>query len=750
MALGITILFLIFTPFLAFNLFIDPYSVFFNCMKNVYFEPNKRYLKVKYLINNPKKFDSFIFGSSRANYIDPEKIKEANYFNMTYSAGIPKDHMKDLRIMARKGVKIKNLIIGLDFLSLLYVPELEENDLLRQPYPESIHEYYDFIKKYLFYLPDKSVIKLMTTKGIIDRTGIFTNGILALRPYDVMIDTKVKFYNARQGFTIPSSSYDRNSRVNIAIPEIKEIIDFAKANHVNIKFFINPVHYTTYLNLNLDKYFEALRELAKITDFYDFSGLNSVCTDNMYFEEPSHFRLKTGDLIISRLFNEQNPAIPADFGRFVNSQNIDSQILYHKKIFDEFFESIKLERNTWLNLDLKKLKKTSEHNLIKLNTINSLNTNILKEPFQITTPWIKLNISITETGKKNGIQDVFVMIDDRIAAPVSYSIKSDSNRISVFDSLQSEGYNITIPTKDLEDGLHTVILGAFSKNRTHYSISEKEYSFSVYHNKTIPYVRNLDTLTSTAPFQLNRINGIAENEFNLVGNSGFLHLSGRAYDTDGQSASGGIILTIDGNSYPMHIAIDPPVKAELFVFSGMLSNEWAITVPLNDQNREKHELSFHVINKESTGYYKTNVTKTLLNIESLGDNELNSLEINPNGTQCFIDMFNGSRIDPAKKPIRVNGETITVSGWAVDHPAKKPANKVLIDIDGRLFRTNYGSDRPDVAKAYKQNNYRKSGWKTEIPVCLLKPGKHVLSLKIISNNSKSFYSIDNQIVFITE
>jgi len=51
----VIIAFLIITsPIWYFNIIIDPYSVFLKNVKNTFVEPNKRFLKVDHIVNNPE------------------------------------------------------------------------------------------------------------------------------------------------------------------------------------------------------------------------------------------------------------------------------------------------------------------------------------------------------------------------------------------------------------------------------------------------------------------------------------------------------------------------------------------------------------------------------------------------------------------------------------------------------------------------------------------------------------------------
>jgi len=84
-------------------------------------------------------------------------------------------------------------------------------------------------------------------------------------------------------------------------------------------------------------------------------------------------------------------------------------------------------------------------------------------------------------------------------------------------------------------------------------------------------------------------------------------------------------------------------------------------------------------------------------------------------------------------------QALTVRGWAVDVKAQSVAGGAFFEIDGITFPTVYGMDRPDVAKALARPTCRYSGFECEIPTTALALGEHVLSLKIFTNDQKSYY-----------
>ncbi len=107
---------------------------------------------------------------------------------------------------------------------------------------------------------------------------------------------------------------------------MKEIVDLAKKNRIGLVIFINPVHKTTYLDTDLRQFALFKKELAAITDYYDFSGLNSITTNNYYYYETSHYRPLVGDMMLKVMFGKPDVEVPRDFGFHVTRTNIDEHL----------------------------------------------------------------------------------------------------------------------------------------------------------------------------------------------------------------------------------------------------------------------------------------------------------------------------------------------------------------------------------------------------------------------------------------
>jgi glycosyltransferase involved in cell wall biosynthesis len=118
-------------------------------------------------------------------------------------------------------------------------------------------------------------------------------------------------------------------------------------------------------------------------------------------------------------------------------------------------------------------------------------------------------------------------------------------------------------------------------------------------------------------------------------------------------------------------------------------------------------------------------------------------------TQCLftIDTLNGHTIGQEKEPIVISQYKphVVVNGWAVDARLKDLAGGVYIKVDGELYPSIYGGDRPDVAAHFGVAAYRRSGFQASI--WDIKPGVHMLSIVVLTKDQKAYYEPENTVTF---
>lgn len=324
--LMISLIILGYTPVVIYNLAIDPYSIFRDDYSEQFIEPNQRFVKMKLLLNDEIDKKSFVFGSSRVGYILPHSNNLIDeYYNMSYSEGLPKEHLEDITLLLENDIKIKNIIIGLDNISYLVDPSYHENQAPRLSYdPDFPFKYIKYFK-YLALTPSLRIY-LQTRKGNAVNYDLANSGSTQLYEYDNWIEENESIHIKKHIFSIPTYENYYSQRISSTIEEIEQIVSICKENNILLKIFINPMHQTTYKRLNHDDFFSFLQQLALITDFYNFSGINEITTNNYNYYETSHYRPNIGNYIVDELFNRNSKSI-------VTKNNVDFVISQLKNEF---------------------------------------------------------------------------------------------------------------------------------------------------------------------------------------------------------------------------------------------------------------------------------------------------------------------------------------------------------------------------------------------------------------------------------
>ena len=745
--IALTVFLLVCSPILFFNTVVDPYGIFFYAFKHIPMEPNKRYMKMMFLKRNPNKFDSFIFGSSRANAIDPGRIPNKKYFNMTYSNGMPSQHYEDIQELLRNGVKIKNLLIGIDYSSLLENSEILESDLMRKKYPVSFIEKILFYKAYLLNMPDWEYIKLALKKSPIDRSTLFENGIIKNQKLDSIIDALPLDHLSNVELSVPYSVYTPNPDIGNNIKQIEKIVQIAKANLINLIVFINPTQSTTYLNFNMDDYLESLKSLSKITDYYDFSGLNSVAINNMNFYESSHFREHVGNLIIARIFNLPKESIPTDFGCYVTKENVYEDIRLQKQWFKEYLEATTIERSYQSPIVLGKLHKLTVSPVYSLHSVNELNTRSIKQPLLLTTPWIKMTGDISPSTNFGKNFTVYIQIGNRLFKTNCGDPGTHEKLTAQITKNTKVDWHIMIPASFIKEGLQTFKLVVLSEDKNKFSITGPIFEIDHLLNKPIK-IPELKIDTSRVNFSIDLINRIKTSEFIEVTDEKNLYLSGWAAVGPKQKPIGGVVVSIDGKAYLSQFIIERPDLSELFNNQKLKYAGWGISIPIFDLSMGEHELCFRFLNNSKTGYYSEVPKIKFKKIKLQVFDFFKGIEQSHLKTAFSVDVMNENVISKTKQPLVINEKKIKITGWAIDQPAQKLASDVIIEIDGKDYKATLGTERPDVAKFQNNAAYKSSGWKIEIPTSVIGKGEHILTLKIVSDNHLSYFDTKYSLTFL--
>ncbi len=588
LSIAAAILFLIASPLLYFNIIIDPYGVFLDHNEYVYFtnENNKRLGKIKYVLKYPDRFTNFIFGSSRVNFINGDHFGEEKFFNMTASAAAPKDHLRDLKIMINGGVTVKKVVIGVDFLSFFYQGMVDQMRLLRFPYPLSIREHYDFYKNYLLNVPPKELLNEQIKNHEINRQVRIGNGIFASKNLDSLILSDPYRHNRSMSLRIPASDYKNPQEFGAGLNDLRELVNFLKSQQIEYVIFVHATHVSTYLTLNINSYLEMLKEMAEITEYVDFSGLNSICINNLNFIEPSHYTERIGDLIISRVNGMSNPKLPHDFGFFINKSNIEEHLERHRRWIGDYFGSICLNQDFWK----KKIPANTNKIILSekkiLSRIDGLSKSSLDDTILVTAPYLRLTLK--RPTKNNWIPVVF--IDHKV-----FSWQNDSGTIHQppVRIVEKNEWEMLIPAQKLDSGFHKLTPGFYDTTSGVYLKSDETTGIFVHHAIDYPKTSDLTIIhkpkaANRVIFKLDLVNGKSNVQQDYQADDPWMNLSGWSIDTRTKEYIEGLVILVNDQVYPICFIRQRKDLQERFNNPLSRFGGWVFTVPLSDQSRVSH------------------------------------------------------------------------------------------------------------------------------------------------------------------
>jgi hypothetical protein len=303
---------------------------------------NQHMFNAELIFRRPENFNSFLFGSSRVSVMDVAKITTGRFYNMSYSQGLPAQHLAIIKSFLQRGIKIKSVVVGLDEFCFLLSASAHQKQLLRMMHPDAggpgrpeIFGMYFFRKPSLDELGrwrDRVLYGKMEGRIVMNHLGVH----LGWRQKEIILQTIKKPI-----FQFSIQKYEPitygQKEIDEAFVAIEELISLSRIHGFSLTFFIAPFYSNFYAN-----YAEGLlnikERLARLTDYYDFSGINSITTNDMNYYEESHYRYCVGDMMIKRMFGDPT-GIPADFGVLVTRQNAASHVKNQRRELEQYLHA---------------------------------------------------------------------------------------------------------------------------------------------------------------------------------------------------------------------------------------------------------------------------------------------------------------------------------------------------------------------------------------------------------------------------
>jgi len=350
--IGIGSLTFLFISLVAFiNYIIDPYYIFHSDFLKTNEYINERYNKIEYLKNNYSKYNSYIFGSSRASCLVNEefeqKLPQSHFYNMTMSVATLYEQYRIIDYMIKNHYDIKNIVLCVDMdINLNY--DIHDNDYLRYNHYLITKEkpfffYYRYLSAFSYEVMANKIkvnldLKEKTPHAFYDlqNSGRFffkTEEAKIAKDPDGYIKSiyALNINKVHRDITIVPEKFDNNMNA------FGKIVSLCKKRDINLIVLIPPHNYNVMNKMDINSYFTLLRKMAKIHSFWNFSGYNKITMDNHLYYEEIHFRPLVSKYIVDRIFDKGDE----DFGTFVTNNNIEEYI-------NRLSKEIKTQEKKWL------------------------------------------------------------------------------------------------------------------------------------------------------------------------------------------------------------------------------------------------------------------------------------------------------------------------------------------------------------------------------------------------------------------
>ncbi|MBF0518126.1 MAG: hypothetical protein HQK92_00190 [Nitrospirae bacterium] len=156
----------------------------------------------------------------------------------------------------------------------------------------------------------------------------------ALQEYgDIIIQRDMK--NSLRVFSTDPLGYNSEAfrnpdSINDNLRLLKRIVDTCKERRITLKLYISPVYKNQFdliYAMGLSKTYEKWKyEIAQLSDYYDFTGRNTVTSNQNLWWDTSHLKSQYGKYIFARIFSDNQTSVPEDFGILMTKENVTQNI----------------------------------------------------------------------------------------------------------------------------------------------------------------------------------------------------------------------------------------------------------------------------------------------------------------------------------------------------------------------------------------------------------------------------------------
>jgi hypothetical protein len=298
-----------------------------------------RTAKYRYIQENPDAYTGFIIGGSRTGTLDPKMASEftgLSFYNFSFPSGRQEDYETAIDFLIAH-TSVKQIILQLN------------GQEIRKAKSEFLP---------LFVLDSKISSKLYELKSelLVNCIPTLRNFLMRKPFYDIKVQENGMFecieqhspeerlnlnFVSKAIIPIFQKSY-KNIFINksaVTLPDAELVFESLwriKRNCIenNVKLIIitAPSSIDVLSQIESPIYWEYLRGISRVTDFYNFNGYSRYNFNPYNFVDNAHYRREMSDKMLRIIFNQEQPP-DDDWGILLNRDNIDTYLDRRKNAY---------------------------------------------------------------------------------------------------------------------------------------------------------------------------------------------------------------------------------------------------------------------------------------------------------------------------------------------------------------------------------------------------------------------------------
>lgn len=340
----------------AFNIIVDPFGVFGDRFINFYaynMNNNPRVAKIAYLDQHYEDYNSYVVGGSKSSSLSPDLLNQyfdgASFYNMMMYGGDFYDYEKTIHYLV-ENYHVENIILHMSMQEIDHYNQ--QNKTINTELSEKVLSN-NKIKYYSKYLTLNLEHAFKKIEGLIQRAfdpmaystfipekGVYNKSVRDvenLGSVEVFLEKYPEFKEPL--WTLYGTSIDDN------VAALERIKTYLEQRDISFTFIAAPTYHKEMDRYQTEDIVKLWNGIANVTDFWDFTGYNSVSYDARNFYDPMHYRNTVGDLMIETMFSDV-PARVEGFGHYTTSENIEArlQAMMSNRIVSESLSALNDQR----------------------------------------------------------------------------------------------------------------------------------------------------------------------------------------------------------------------------------------------------------------------------------------------------------------------------------------------------------------------------------------------------------------------